>query len=161
MKAISLYQPHASGVANGCKLWETRPKPMPRTLIGRRVAIQASLRCTAEERASFDHLMDDTESRMRFENHLEHGDFDCLPFGAVICTALFVNYCATEQIVAVGLTGLELLWGNYDVGRFAWEMHDVVRLTTPVPMKFHQGVNEIQLPESALADHTAAQLAEF
>jgi hypothetical protein len=30
-----------------------------------------------------------------------------------------------------------------------------------VPMKFHQGVNEIQLPESALADHTAAQLGEF
>jgi hypothetical protein len=161
VKAISLYQPHASGVANGCKLWETRPKPMPRTLIGRRVAIQASLRCTRKERASFDWLMEDLESRLRFEDQLEHGEFDCLPFGAVVCTAFFVRSIPTEKIVAHGLRGLELLWGNYATGRFAWEMNCVVRLTTPVPMKFHQGVNEIQLPESALADHTAAQLGEF
>jgi hypothetical protein len=159
MKAISLWQPWASAVANGCKHWETRPKPT-HCLIGRRIAIHAAARRTRSEAEAFDILLADWESRRFFEEHLEHGDFYALPFGAVVCTAV-VWCCERTEVVEPKISTLERFWGNYAAGRYAWGLSDGVRLTKPVPMKFHQGINEIMLPDEALADHTGNQVAEF
>lgn len=42
MKAISIWQPHASLLLLGAKPFETRSWPVPKALIGQRVAIHAA-----------------------------------------------------------------------------------------------------------------------
>lgn len=158
MKAISLHQPYASGVANLAKGNETRHWHLPASLWKRRVAIHAALRFTTLSRGIFDEIMGDCyESRMLFESHLEQV-YDVLPFGAIVCTVVFTG-CSPVAGLQVGTR--ERRWGNYDPGRYAWHMAEVVRLDKPVPCKGHQSVFQVDLPAEAMAQHTPAQIAQM
>lgn len=57
---------------------------------------------------------------------------DDLPRGAILCTCRVVACHRTEQI-RNQLSRRELAFGNYEDGRYAWELANVRRLPMPVP----------------------------
>lgn len=128
MRAISLWEPWASAVAIGIKAFETRGWA---TSYKGPLAIHAA---KTREHAWFIH---DTEVRAAFEAHGIVSEKD-LPFGCVVCTCRLVGVKRVENIRRE-LSPIELALGNYDAGRFAWELADVKRLETPVPARGSQG----------------------
>jgi hypothetical protein len=69
-----------------------------------------------------------------------------LPLGAIIATVV-LDRCT--QITADAADELErrnpaeYVFGNYEPGRFAWVLRDVVRLAEPVPFKGSQGIFDV------------------
>lgn len=101
MKAISLWQPWASLIACGVKVYETRSWPPPRELIGQPIAIHAAKKIDrgaaefAEELMYGQHrpggfdLADKLEASMRRTPDSLMGCFGhaCMPIGCVVCIA--------------------------------------------------------------------------
>lgn len=137
--AISLWQPYASLIAVGAKPFETRSWCAPRRLIGQRVAIHAAAR--RPTRAEMEGLYDDVVDALGFCHwHLR------IPYGAVVCTALLAGSYQTRP--GAGMLRFALSdgrefeddgFGDYDPGRWCWELTDVQPLDPPVPAKGAQG----------------------
>ncbi len=116
--AITLWQPWASLIAVGAKPYETRGRPAPVRLIGKRIAIHAAKRpitLVGLDRETVDAMM-----------AVLPRIYD-LPLGAVVCTAIL-----TESLRADELAGD--LFGDYGGGRWAWRLTDVVSMD-PVPAR--------------------------
>lgn len=58
-------------------------------------------------------------------------------FGAILCVADLVAIEPTDKVRG-DLAEQELLFGNYEDGRYAWFLENVRRLQYPVPAKGHQ-----------------------
>jgi hypothetical protein len=128
MRAISLWQPWASAVANGVKKIETRHW---HTWYTGPIAIHAAQRRTGEMAAIFDGLLVDHPEIMKAFVDCAEDDFKLLPFGAVVATATLVECVRTEALRSVPLT--ESALGNYANGRFGWILKDVKKLPEPIP----------------------------
>lgn len=164
MKAISLWQPWASLVAFGEKKVETRcwttkyrgsiaiasTKQEPKWDLGASRHGQEFTRAmiAITERHGwgefywpkaywkplhdrYDHLRENTSDPtelLAIDLHAAHG------FGAVLCTADLV---AIEEtlLVRADLSEQELLFGNYEDGRYAWFLENVKRFEAPIPVK--------------------------
>jgi hypothetical protein len=118
MKALTLTQPWATLVVTGRKKIETRGW---RTGFRGRVAIHAAkgMPGWAKEAAR------------------EFGlDPDALPRGAVIGKAYIGEMARTEDarevLLEAGLAA-ELSMGDYDDGRWAWELHNATAFAQPIP----------------------------
>jgi hypothetical protein len=133
VKAIGLWQPWGEWLINGDKAIETRPRPI-RTLVGRRVAIHATLREPMEARAA--------AIKAALAAGLELPELDKLPHGALIGT---VHVIDCVQMTPAYLRMMERhprerALGGYAVGRWAFAVKDPVRFPVPVPWKGSQGV---------------------
>lgn len=117
MKAISLWQPWASFIANGLKPFETRPWAPPKWLVGKRIAIHAAKRPTSK---------DDRE----WAAGLGISD---LPFGAIVCTVELrgVFKCHEDSLLPQLYPPDE--FGDYSPGRWAWHLVDIERFEPPIP----------------------------
>lgn len=125
LPAITLWQPWATLVALGVKPYETRPRAPYKNLLGKRVAIHASMRkCrhTDYEDAAFD-AISDVFGRTDW--------MKTLPLGAVVCTAIITEAYPADQVVPADH------FGDYGPGRWAWKLDDVVTFE-PVPAKGQQ-----------------------
>ncbi len=116
MRALSLTQPWAEEVAAGHKQWETRSWM---TSYRGLVAIHAAKgfpgyarQFAAEERA-----LGRVSAR--------------IALGAIIAVARLVDIRPAAE-VALEVSGLERILGDYTPGRFAWQLADVVRLDEPI-----------------------------
>ena len=151
MKTITIYQPWASLIASGAKLFETRSWP---TKHRGRIAIHAGMTPAHElDRQTRDAIATafgwppgmDTASYIR-----------ALPHGAVIATADLVGchkivsrttisggpscaslYCGEDRRA---IRGSEILFGDWTPGRYAWELANVEILPQPVPVRGKQGL---------------------
>ena len=148
MKAITLWQPWASLIADGRKRYETRSWAPPRALIGRRIAIHAGTH------------------RSRETGALAHRwGLDDLPLGVVVCTVRLVAAHLTvsnpgqpgESIVCTSrersiaperdadwladYSGIPTDdYGDYATGRWAWRLDQVIQHDPPVPARGRQGL---------------------
>ena len=158
MKAITIWQPWASLIADGRKLYETRAYAPPGALIGERIAIHAG-----RHRSGANAIL------------ARNWGMDDLPLGAVVCTARLVaaHHLVSEHVRAGrtprplvrphGSEGSRLLatgWDSlhaeadpdcvggwltrddmddYAAGRWAWRLLDVQVLDPPVPARGRQG----------------------
>jgi hypothetical protein len=143
MKAISIWQPHASLIVCGAKPFETRHWAAPKWAIGQRIAIHAS-KCT-------DDLIDLQEY---IQGRQEFGDAEvidsyeamweelvaagfstlaALPRGAIIGTAVMSECIRTEDLIDPGH------FGNFAPGRFAWRMTDLKPLAESIQFRGQQG----------------------
>ena len=147
MKAITIWQPWASLIADGRKLYETRAYAPPGALIGQRIAIHAG-----RHRSGANAIL------------ARNWGMDDLPLGAVVCTARLV--AAHLTISQPGHPGMSMVYvsrskglavaadpdwqadysgiptdpyGDYAAGRWAWRMLDVQVLDPPVPARGRQG----------------------
>ena len=137
MKAISLWQPWASLVADGVKSIETRTHDKYKWIIGQRIAIHAAKRFHREAahiiRASggWTPELDAHYSTLDFRSLLDI--LNVWPAGAVVCTAFVAE--------ARWLTGVDsqatLCLAD---GLFGLVLRDVQKLQTPMFWRGAQGV---------------------
>jgi|GEM_PF-875062 ASCH domain. len=142
MKAITIWQPWATLLALGEKEYETRSR---RTNHRGKIAIHAGLQI---DRAACE--------REPIKSTLaKHGyTVDNLPTGAVVGIADLVECWAVGEVYNSGVTALfngvdgsmrdvnstEWEFGDYSIGRYAYQMKDVKRLEKPLPAKGQQGL---------------------
>ena len=137
MKALSLSQPFASLMFDGRKTIETRSWAAPNALIGQRFAIHAAK--SIDEGACW---------KFGYKP-------DAIPRGALLCTVEFIGCLRTPfrpgrvEFLLQGkrINPLELQYGNFEDGRYAWFTCDVQKLAAPIPMVGHLGLWDFRLPE--------------
>lgn len=140
MRAISLKQPHASGMALGLKTIETRGRVCH---VRGDLAIHAS--GTHYPVNSLPQVLRTTLWKEREHVIGYHSTFDDLinnlPYCAVVAVVELWMSWPTEHLsnLRQPLTLCELAWGDYSVGRWGWATRDLRRLKEPVPCKGHQG----------------------
>lgn len=135
MKAITLWQPWATLIAIGAKQFETRSWD---TNYRGPLAIHAAKRPVSRVDVS------PAISRALAENGYADYDWSKLPYGCIVCTVDLVYTLYTEQAVGSSLFGpLELHFGDYTPGRFAWRLDDVQPVDN-VPAVGRQGFWEWQ-----------------
>lgn len=137
MKALSLTQPWATLVAIGAKRIETRSWS---TNYRGELAIHAAKGWPREYR-DLPHTEPFRSTFMGAGLRGPYSDFQGeMPRGAIVAVACLMGVGGTELVTelkdffapGVGLLPHEIEFGNYAPGRFAWLLHDVRRLATPV-----------------------------
>jgi len=129
IKAITLWQPWAELIAKGFKKYETRGWYTPHR---GKLAIHAAKRPAEKERRYIDSLMQKYPATIElFVNPL--------PLGAVVCVVDLVRVHNTEDIVD-HIDELEFDVGDYDDGRFAWELELLEVFDPPIPASGSQGL---------------------
>ncbi|OLN21413.1 2-oxoglutarate dehydrogenase E1 [Domibacillus antri] len=132
MKAITIKQPWATLIALGEKRFETRSW---QTKYRGQIAIHAGKSIDKE-------ACEDTWIKSTLA---EHGirSYKDLPTGAVLaiaeiqdCHKVVTNFCNQIAITTgPGISGLEIKFGDYTEGRFAWELDNIKTLPSPVDAK--------------------------
>jgi hypothetical protein len=166
--AITIQQPYATLSALGAKRNETRSWPAPRKYIGQRIAIHAGktffpfmpgycgdnfLDALADALGM--HRRYDTETEADFLRRLHERD---LPLGAVVATAILADcYLIGADTVGTYISlrsdegenylkfaylkdTKELLFGDWQPGRYAWRFADMQTLPRPIPARGKQGL---------------------
>jgi hypothetical protein len=123
MKAISLWQPWATGIATGVNLIETRHW---KTDYRGPLAIHAAKRWGADQREFAAELQ---------EAGLLPND---IPLGAIVATCTLADCRPAEDVLDL-LTDVNRMFGDYSAGRFAWFLEAVVMLQPPIPYRGAQG----------------------
>ena len=143
MKAITLYDPWATLVVLGEKKFETRSWS---TSYRGLLAIHVSKKFTVEM-----HELWETWERGLCPA-LKERTLWPPKFGCIIGTVEVVGMHRAEALRRRGLTIKELTFGNFDDGRWAWELQNPQRLTTPVPCRGSMGIWTVppEIAESVL-----------
>ena len=129
LKAITLYQPHATLVVLGEKRIETRPRKWG--FVGQ-VAIHASLS------HKWMHLCETEPFKSALSRHgLTSGDLD---FGYVLGEVYKTGCFPTETMG--GISSLERDFGDYSPGRFAYTTEHFIRYQVPRLARGQQGIWE-------------------
>ena len=138
MKALTLWQPFASLMAFGLKQNETRSWD---------TSFRGPLVITAAKRKI---PVDELEYYRAFECFRKAekiiGDLEKLPLGAALCTVMLNNVRPTAEAETLA-SPMELAFGNYTPGRFAWETSEVERFPRPLPCRGFQQLWEVDLRE--------------
>lgn len=141
MKALSLDQPWASLLAGGPKQFETRAW---RTNYRGRIAIHATKKLTSEALT-----LTFQEAFARSLTRLGYLTAEDLPLGCIIGTATIVDMIPAMDVYRK-IAQLERTFGNYTMGRWAWQCADPVLFKTPIPCRGMQGLWTV--PEALLVD---------
>jgi hypothetical protein len=140
-KCISLWQPWATLWVAGVKVHETRhwPTNYRGTLI-----VHAAKHKDAEIRALCE--------RFPFRDELTKlgYTYDTLPFGAIVgaidlvdCVEAYTVHGFTTDAERDKAEYLDLAFGKFDFGRFAWKAEFPMMLKEPIPYKGRQGFFEV------------------
>jgi len=131
MKAITLWQPWATFIADGHKQYETRSWQ-----IGFRgfIAIHASKKWDRNLITHLNQLTIDYPELAKYS-------YTKLPLG-VIVAACRVVACHRVEDIRDRLTPLESALGDYSAGRFAWELELIKLPDHPIPAIGRQGIWE-------------------
>lgn len=151
MKAITIWQPWASLLVRGEKLYETRSWA---TSYRGPIAIHAAARPVQQTIddlvrgvifATVEDLIDDANAdTLACIDRLfpDPGELTQLPTGAIIGTALLVRCNAINEAFLSRLSEQETDLGDFSPGRYAWEFEDMKLLAEPIPVKGMQGLWE-------------------
>jgi activating signal cointegrator 1 len=142
MKALTLWQPWASLIALGQKTIETRCWQTPyRGPLAIHAAANLQPKWLGASRhlpefrdalAEVFHARRDRDDRAGF--HVDDA-VRGLPYGRVLCVVRLVSIEPTDSMFSEHLPTFEKLFGNYDAGRYAWNLEMVNRLEDPIAAK--------------------------
>jgi hypothetical protein len=139
MKAISLWQPHATLIALNEKRCETRPR---RTSYRGEIAIHAAQRWTAEQA----HLLDTEPFKTRLARHgitRSNAVHDNMPRGAIVCVADLIDDIPVERFGPCPdwqPALFEIAFGNYSPRRRGFLLTNIRRLRRPVECRGYQAI---------------------
>jgi hypothetical protein len=140
MKALSLWQPWASLVAFEEKRVETR---VWSTAYRGPLAIHATAKGPADFLGQSRHLISELHGwGDGYWPKAHHG----VGLGAVLCVARLVAVEPVEKVRG-DLSAQELLFGNYEDGRYAWFLEGVERFKMPIPAKGNRMLWEWEIDE--------------
>ena len=149
MKALTLWQPWATLIAEGHKRLETRSWRPPKGFVGERMAIHAAGRNVCKQGGTY---FCDTVTECLGDEWDKPG---VLPRGAVVATVritdfvflgndLFSSYDQVmdkmEKMFKNDCGPYEEIFGDYTSLRFVWVLDELEKFDTPVPAKGHQKV---------------------
>ena len=141
VKALSLHQPWATLIAAGVKNVETRSWPPPQSLIGHRIAIHAAKKIVAfPDTPAYREVQRRGEQRIGPRLAADRISTK----GAVVAVATLQNARQVQDDTAIP-QGNELLFGDFTLGRWIWELSNVQPLDPPVPARGHQGLWNFEL----------------
>ena len=126
---ITLWQPWASLIFTGDKKHETRGFPFPGKHAGRRIAIHSALKMPKEISVGL-HLL--CESNWGADEAWR----EQLPRGYLLGTVELVRSHRTEEVTP---DPVDRICGNWEPGRFAWELRDPRPLADPLTATGKQG----------------------
>jgi hypothetical protein len=137
MKAISLWQPYATALVRGWKLFETRGWPMPEALIGVPIALAATKQIKGEQRKCF--------NAPRFQRvwrkfPLVNVPLEDLPRGCVLGTVVFEASRKIDYEWTVAVEEREFQLGDWQSGRWAWPVSNIAAFQEPVACRGGQGI---------------------
>lgn len=130
MKALTLHQPWASLIMIGAKRFETRGW---QTSYRGVLAIHAGAELPAYA-LEFAHEFDGELAALGIH------ELERLPRGGVVGCVRLVACIATTSREAKRLTDRDRAWGNWDPGRFAWQLAGPAPYPKPVPARGKQGL---------------------
>ena len=155
MPCLSLSQPWATLIAIGAKTVETRSW---KTHYAGTLAIHAAkgFPAYARETLAYGHIARalyaaghtiGRDPTRRGSMEITHD----LPLGAIVATCRLVRCERTEDIAPI-LPPRELALGDYERGRWAWVLADVVHLPEPISAVGHLGLWEWTVPDGVAID---------
>lgn len=137
MKVISIWQPFASLIVKGCKVFETRSWAAPASIIGMNIGIASTKVITAGQRA---HCAD--EDFKEFYDALGLPSFEKLPLGYLLGTVRVDSVELMTPEFMDEVSNEEKAYGWWSEGYYAWRLTDPVEFTHPIPIKGAQGLYE-------------------
>jgi len=141
MRAITLWEPFATLIAVGDKTFETRSRP-PSGAIGERIAIHAGARedYDVSSRAGiWTHSKEIVATAViGWAGQVGEQRGDTVLFRRVL--SLRTDLEILDPRVGLTLSENDQRYGDFSVGRWAWSLHDVRRLTEPVAVRGRQGI---------------------
>ena len=151
MKIITLHQPWATLIALGFKQYETRSWA---TKYRGTIAIHAAKRKVKQDELasisynSVGHLTWEQISQIEYPLGciVAIADLsDCLPMSADSTRKNQVNVFKGNQwrVLINAMTPLERATGDWQAGRYAWKLNDVIALPDPIPYKGNQGIGNV------------------
>lgn len=142
MKVISIWQPFASLIVHNHKFIETRGWDAPKSLIGETIAIASTKIIRPEQKA----YMRDPEF-MKFYQETGLPGLEELPLGCVLGTVqLHSSDVMTEEDLEE-VTDEEQMFGDWEVGHYAWRLRHPRAFQYPVPCVGKQGIWEWEYDE--------------
>lgn len=142
MRAITIWQPWASLLMSGRKMYETRSWG---TSFRGPIAIHAAKRPV---RQTLDSLAaGQWKEREVILDCIKRlfpapGELEQLPVGAIIGTATLARCNLIDWDFLPKLTPMEMALGDFTPGRYAWEFTDIVAVDPPVPASGMRGLWE-------------------
>lgn len=140
MKALTIWQPYASLIAIKAKRYETRSWP---TKYRGPLAIHAA----AKNPADVYKILDFDTNQLIQKALSPEGDTNittlrakCLPVGKIIATAKLTNCILITEDFAASVSPEERTFGDWTIGRYAWELEDVEILAYFPQIKGKQGL---------------------
>lgn len=134
MRALTLWQPHATLMALGKKPWETRSWKAPALLLGHPLAIHAGKRLDKQ-------AMKDAKVQRGLGKLSEEPRW--LPYGGIIAVVLVVDCRPTEESDRRRSWGARLRpedFGDFSHGRYAWETKLLLKCTPHIVCRGYQGL---------------------
>lgn len=127
MKALSLWQPWASLIADGRKRIETRSWRPPEWLVGQWVAIHATKFVDRTACATFGYHPDNPVD---------------IPRGKIVCCAFLDSWIRFNPENTEYISDEEKRYGDFEEGRFGWQFSEVRKLYSFIEVRGHQGIFE-------------------
>jgi hypothetical protein len=143
MKAITIWQPWATLIAEGCKPYEFRCWPAPSYVVGERIAIHAGARKVKLEEVKdlLYRLMTDGGKGTALEpsaiDLLESVSTRpaSLPLSSIVCTAVLGQPRKASALFGGDIADSDRI----DQHVWAWPLTDIQRMEPPQPAKGAQG----------------------
>lgn len=142
MKAISVWNPFASLIVSGFKIFETRTWAPPKSVIGQRIAIASTKTIKPDQKAYFqDEVFMEFYERLGLPTNINE-----LPHGYVLGTAVLDSVELMTEEFMEEVSEEEQQYGWWQEGFYAWRMTDPIRFADPIPVKGAQGFYEWSPP---------------
>ncbi|WP_170297711.1 ASCH domain-containing protein [Paracoccus litorisediminis] len=140
---MSIWNPFASLIVKGFKLYETRTWAAPKSLIGQRIGI-ASTKCIQPgQRAHFD----DPEFQRFYERLGLPDKLTDMPNGYMLGSAILEGVELMTPEFMAEVSDEEQAYGWWQEGFYAWRMTDPVEFEKPVQVKGAQGIWNWSAPD--------------
>ena len=137
MRALTLWQPHATLMALGVKRWETRSWKAPASLLGHPLAIHAGKRLDVE-------AMKDAAVKKGLDKLSEEPRW--LPYGGIVAVVLVVDCRPTNEWDRrmsrryYRASSRPEDFGDFSPGRYAWETKLLLVCKPHIVCRGYQGV---------------------
>lgn len=127
MKALSLWQPWASLIADNRKRIETRSWRPPEFLVGQWLAIHATKRVEADFARECGYAL------------------EVIPRGALVACAYLEGWIRFNPQNTEHISDEEKKFGDFEEGRFGWLFSEVRRLSQPIAVRGAQGIFDVSV----------------
>ena len=142
VRVLTIWQPRASFFTMGFKLSETRGAP--ETKYRGKILIHAAKRIPKKDDADL-WAQALRLSSIDIDPQLPIQDVSSLSLGAILAICDLTDCKPIDSELIAEQSELELLAGDWQIGRFAWKMENIILPPAPIPYSNGQGLQHLQI----------------